>query len=43
MKNIAFTPEAYADYLNWLKTDKKIFLKITETTIEVVSCKYHYK
>lgn len=29
MKNIAFTPQAYADYIGWLKTDRKIFLKIT--------------
>jgi toxin YoeB len=29
MRNISFTPQAYADYLNWLATDKKIFLKIT--------------
>lgn len=29
MRNISFTPQAYADYLRWLATDKKIFLKIT--------------
>ena len=86
MRKITFTAEAYADYLGWLVTDKKIFLKlsnlireaaktpgegkgkpellkhelarhwsrritnehrlvysVTEDTIEVVSCKYHYK
>ncbi len=30
MRKITFTPESYADYLNWLETDRKIFLKITE-------------
>lgn len=29
MRNISFTPSAYADYINWLKTDKKLFSKIT--------------
>ena len=29
MKNISFTPQAYTDYLDWLATDKKMFLKIT--------------
>ena len=29
MKNIAFSPQAYTDYLEWLKVDRKIFLKIT--------------
>jgi Txe/YoeB family toxin of toxin-antitoxin system len=29
MRNISFTPGAYADYLSWLSTDKKVFLKIT--------------
>jgi len=29
MRNITFTPNAYADYTNWLKTDKKLFTKIT--------------
>ena len=86
MRKITFTPEAYADYLNWLKEDRKLFLKITdlirdtarnpekgagkpellkhelsghwsrrinqehrlvysvtESSIEIVSCKYHYQ
>ena len=30
MKNITFTPQAYKDYLGWLREDKKIFTKITE-------------
>jgi len=30
MKNITFTPAAYADYIEWLRIDKKTFLKITE-------------
>jgi len=29
MRNITFTPEAYSDYMNWLKTDKKLFSKIS--------------
>ena len=29
MRNIIFTPGAYADYIDWLKTDKKLFIKIT--------------
>jgi toxin YoeB len=29
MRNISFTPQAYADYLDWLTIDKKLFLKIT--------------
>jgi Txe/YoeB family toxin of Txe-Axe toxin-antitoxin module len=29
MRNIAFTPKAYSDYIDWLKTDKKLFIKIT--------------
>jgi toxin YoeB len=28
MLKITFTPEAYADYLNWLETDKKTFIKL---------------
>jgi toxin YoeB len=86
MKKITFTSGAYADYLDWLETDRKVFLRlsnlireaskapgegtgkpellkhelaghwsrritnehrlvysVTEDTIEVVSCKYHYK
>jgi toxin YoeB len=86
MRNITFTPEAYTDFINWLKTDKKLFIKITnlirevaktpdkgtgkpellkneysgywsrritrehrliyqvtEKTIKIISCKYHYK
>ncbi len=86
MKNIAFTPGAYTDYVDWLRTDKKLFLKITdlirecaknpskgigkpealkheysgfwsrrinkehrliykvtEKTIHIIACKYHYK
>ena len=30
MRKITFTPEAYDDYLNWLETDRKLFLKITD-------------
>ena len=30
MRKITFTPEAYADYLDWLQTDRKLFIKITE-------------
>jgi toxin YoeB len=41
MKNIAFTPSAYSDYVDWLKTDKKLFLKITELIRE--SAKNPYK
>ena len=29
MRTIAFTPEAYADYTEWLRKDKKLFIKIT--------------
>jgi len=29
VKNISFTPQAYKDYLEWLKIDRKIFLKVT--------------
>ncbi len=29
MRKITFTQEAYSDYLNWLETDKKLFIKIT--------------
>ena len=29
MLNITFTPDAYAEYLNWLKTDRKVFVKLT--------------
>ena len=29
MRKITFTPNAYAEYVNWLETDRKIFLKIT--------------
>jgi len=35
MRNISFTPQAYADYLDWLATDKKIFLKITTLIKEI--------
>jgi toxin YoeB len=30
MRKISFTPDAYAEYLQWLETDRKIFLKITD-------------
>jgi len=30
MRKITFTPDAYAEYLNWLATDRKIFMKITD-------------
>jgi toxin YoeB len=86
MRKITFTHEAYSDYLYWLETDKKQFIKITklirevlrnpekgigkpeqlkhqykgcwsrriseehrliytisETAIEIISCKYHYQ
>ena len=86
MRNITFTPGAYADYTNWLREDKKLFIKITnlireaarnpgegsgnpellkheyrghwsrrinkehrliykvsDKTIKIVSCRYHYK
>lgn len=29
MRNITFTPGAYADYTDLLKTDKKLFIKIS--------------
>jgi len=29
MRNITFTPRAYTDYTHWLRTDKKLFVKIT--------------
>jgi len=29
MRKIIFTQEAYSDYLSWLKSDKKLFTKIT--------------
>lgn len=29
MLNITFTPAAYLEYLDWLETDKRIFLKLT--------------
>lgn len=29
MLNITFTPSAYLEYLDWLETDKRIFLKLT--------------
>ena len=35
MKNIAFTPQAYKDYLEWLSTDKQGFLRITSLIKEV--------
>ena len=35
MRNITFTPQAYADYLSWLKEDKKVFLKVTSLIREV--------
>ena len=86
MRKITFTPGAYTDYLDWLESDRKLFLKITdlireaaknpgegtgkpellkhefrgywsrrinhehrlvylvtENSIEIVSCKYHYR
>jgi toxin YoeB len=86
MRKITFTAGAYADYMDWLETDRKIFLRlsqlireaartpeegtgnpeplkhelvgywsrrinqehrlvysVTEDTIEIISCKYHYK
>jgi len=86
MRKITFYPNAYADYLKWLETDKKVFLKINqlikesaktplqgsgkpeilkhefsgfcsrrinhehrlvysfdESSIEIISCKYHYQ
>ena len=30
MRKITFTPDAYAEYVNWLETDRKIFMKITD-------------
>ncbi len=30
MKNIAFSPQAYKDFLSWLNEDRKIFIKITK-------------
>jgi len=30
MRKITFTPEAYAQYVDWLEKDRKIFLKITD-------------
>jgi len=29
MRKITFMPGAYNDYIDWLKTDKKLFIKIT--------------
>lgn len=29
MRNIKFIPGAYNDYVDWLKTDKNLFVKIT--------------
>jgi toxin YoeB len=29
MRNITFTSSAYADYIKWHETDKKLFIKIT--------------
>lgn len=29
MRNISFTIQAYADYLNWLANDKKLLMRIT--------------
>jgi toxin YoeB len=86
MRNIKFIPGAYNDYVDWLKTDKQLFVKITnliresaktpavgagnpellkhdysglwsrrinrehrlvygvsDDTITIISCKYHYK
>ncbi len=86
MRNITFIPGAYNDYIDWLKTDKQLFIKITglireaaktpgegtgkpellkheysshwarrinkehrliykvtEETITIVACRYHYK
>ena len=40
MKSIAFAPGAYSDYLDWLKTDKKVFLKITELIRESTKTPY---
>ena len=34
MRKITFTPDAYAEYVNWLETDKKIFIKITDLILE---------
>jgi hypothetical protein len=36
MKDIVFTGKAYTDFIEWSKTDRKIFEKI-------ISCKYHYQ
>ncbi|MEI6679659.1 MAG: Txe/YoeB family addiction module toxin [Mariniphaga sp.] len=30
MRKITFTADAYAEYVNWLEKDRKIFLKITD-------------
>jgi len=30
MRKITFTPGAYTDYLSWLESDRKLFLKITD-------------
>jgi len=86
MRKITFTKDSYSDYLSWLETDRKIFIRLsnliretartpqegignpeplkhemsgywsrrinqehrlvysfTEDSIEIVSCKYHYK
>ena len=35
MRNITFTPGAYKDYIEWLKTDKKLFVKISGLIREI--------
>lgn len=34
MRNITFTSGAYADYIDWLKKDRKMFIKITNLVQE---------
>lgn len=35
MKNITFTPDAFEDFANWAKQDKKIYRKIVDLITDI--------
>ena len=54
MKQVSFEEKAFEDFTNWATQDKKgywsrritdehrLVYKVTETSIIIASCKYHY-
>jgi toxin YoeB len=43
MKNIVFSPNAWFDFIQWAKNDKKVFDKITELVQEIARTPFQGK